>query len=196
MGTSRFGWTRDKQKGPAGRAAKARTESEEGHGGSRRPLIWPKSEASVAATIAFQNFNAHVLVSSSFFFLGAALLHASLHILWHPYCVHSAPLCEFRRVHEDGVCAPWSVTYLSRPRPMRWQGDVPIASSRIAASVHTASLAAVSHHSAVVASGFVSEWNSRVCGKASSLISLTLGIFRICCAANLPGDNGEDGSCS
>ena len=40
---------------------------------------------------------AHVLVSSSYFFLGATLLPPSFCILWKPHCVHSVPLCEFRR---------------------------------------------------------------------------------------------------
>ena len=34
---------------------------------------------------------------SLLFFLGAALLRASLCILWQPQCVHFIPLCEFRR---------------------------------------------------------------------------------------------------
>ena len=37
------------------------------------------------------------VVSSSFFFFDAALLLAFFCILWQPHCVHSVPLCEFRR---------------------------------------------------------------------------------------------------
>ena len=58
----------DKQRTAAGRAAKVRVESEKGHGGSRRPPPWPMGAASVAATIAFRNFRARVLVSSFCFF--------------------------------------------------------------------------------------------------------------------------------
>ena len=61
-----------------------------------------------AATIAFRDFRAHVIVSSALFFLGAALLRAFLCILRQPHCVHSARVCEFHRgTWRTGRCASW-----------------------------------------------------------------------------------------
>ena len=59
---------------------------------------------SVAATIAFRNFRTHMLVSPSF-----SRRHSSPHFLlysWQPHCVHSDPLCEFRRGARRRVGAP------------------------------------------------------------------------------------------
>ena len=84
---SRFGWTRFKQKERGRQSGYVRTANEEGHGASRRP-----GAASVAAIFAFQYFKAHVLVSSSFCSLCAALLRA--YFLWQLHTVHFVPVCE------------------------------------------------------------------------------------------------------
>ena len=55
------------------------------------------SNPGVAATMSFWIFRTQLLVSSSFFFLGAALLRVFFCILWQPDCVQCVTLCGFRR---------------------------------------------------------------------------------------------------
>ena len=119
VGTSRFGWAHCSQRC----AACVKAESEEGHGGSRRSLSWPTRAASVAATIAFRNFRALVLLSSSFSF-GAGFLPSAVCAPWQPRCMYYVPLCEFRRGAHLGksplfaACLVYLKTSMLRCTPM------------------------------------------------------------------------------
>ena len=99
----------------ARQAAKTRNENEEGHAGSRRPLPWHTGAISVEATIT-------CLSLLLFFFLSAVLLRDSFCTFWQLLCVHSVPLCEFRRgARRQGKCAPWSFTLVCTFSLLSWR---------------------------------------------------------------------------
>ena len=89
VGTSSLGRTRVKQKRAADSAAKVKAENEEGHRWFERPLPWLIGEASVAATIAFRNVWAHVLVSFNLF-VSAPFRVAFCFAWWPHYALLSA----------------------------------------------------------------------------------------------------------
>ena len=93
--TSRFGWSRDNQKGAASRAAKTRTVNERGHGRSRRPPPWTTDVPSVAATIAYRyGISRHTCLS--LLFLSTPRI-SSLSLLCSQGCLYFAQQCKFRR---------------------------------------------------------------------------------------------------